>query len=427
MGKFASIVVAFIALFTGAAMAEQQPSVNDTARVLAGLPPSDSSPLAWVKNDASWKMHARIFDDAWKGLDQRQLSKIRTWSGKNLANPSSTLFYMFSGPDYLYADAFFPRASTYIMAGLEPPGVVPDFSGKNRGQLAGGLGELRNSLNSVLNYSFFRTKDMNVELRSGRMVGTIPILLTFLARAGKTINDVELIDLQPDGTVVPTAAKAWNATPAKGVRISFSDNVGKSKLYFFSTDVSENGVKKSGFLEFCSKFGKGDAFIKSASYLMHNDSFTTVRSFLLDHATALLQDDSGVPVRFLAKGWELRPYGAYVGPIPLFAAQTQASLYRLFSKDRSGAMDFGVGYQYRPTRSNLLLAIRDDKASTEQILNLPAKPSRLSPTSASADEAPAQNAVKPVQRKIPRAVRKNAAPKTKTVSNPYPKMFGYQQ
>ena len=38
------------------------------------------------------------------------------------------MLYMFSGPDFLYATSFFPNASTYVLAGLEPVGAVPELT-----------------------------------------------------------------------------------------------------------------------------------------------------------------------------------------------------------------------------------------------------------------------------------------------------------
>nr|HML28485.1 hypothetical protein [Hyphomicrobium sp.] len=69
----------------------------------------------------------------------------------------------FSGPDFLYADAFFPSATTYVMAGLEPPGEIPDLRKYSRSQIAGALRDLRDSLSSVLSYSFFQTKFMRID------------------------------------------------------------------------------------------------------------------------------------------------------------------------------------------------------------------------------------------------------------------------
>jgi len=334
-------------------------SPDDTARFLAGLPPSALSPIATYTNDAFWKQHSKTFDDSWNGLEKRQLSKIRSFVSKNLTNPQPVLFYFFSGPDFLYADAFFPSADTYIMAGLEPPGPIPDLGKFSRGELPGTLRELRGSLNSVLSYSFFRTKSMRVDFSHGRLTGTLPVLMTFLARSGKTIYDVSLFDLRADGTLHPEDEKIANPT-AKAARIIFSDNVGKKRtLYYFSTDLSNGGIDASGFMKFCDTFGHGDSFIKSASYLMHEDKFSTVRDYLLKHSDAILEDDSGIPIRFFAQGWRLYPYGRYVGPIPLFAGQRQAQLNDVFGKGRAVPIDFGLGYRWRPMESNILHAVKD--------------------------------------------------------------------
>ena len=102
-------------------------SANDTARFLAGMPPSAESPLTPLTKDPAWQHHARFLDSAFAQLEQRQLSKIRSWADTNLSAPRPTMFYMFSGPDFLYANAFYSKASTYVLSALEPPGSVPDL------------------------------------------------------------------------------------------------------------------------------------------------------------------------------------------------------------------------------------------------------------------------------------------------------------
>ena len=76
-----------------------------------------------LTKDPSWQHHARFFDNAFGQLEQRQLSKIRAWADANLAAPRPTMFYMFCGPDFLYADAFYPKATTYVLSALEPVGL----------------------------------------------------------------------------------------------------------------------------------------------------------------------------------------------------------------------------------------------------------------------------------------------------------------
>ena len=135
----------------------------------------------------------------------------------------------------------------------------------------------------------------------------------------------------------------------------FSDkNHSRQTLYYFSGDVSNDGFRKSGLLKFCGKLGQANAFIKSASYLLHRDRYADLREFILKQSTLVLQDDSGIPISYFDPlKWELQPFGNYVGPIPLFRNRYQASLARLFRvRDRKG-INFGVGYQWRrkPSKS----------------------------------------------------------------------------
>ena len=110
-----------------------------------------------------------------------------------------TVFYMFSGPDFLYANQFFPNARTYILAGTEPIGPLPDVLRFAGPALDPVLQNLQKSLNSVLNFSFFITKDMKTDLEREELKGTLPIFYVFLARAGKTITDITFITLDREG------------------------------------------------------------------------------------------------------------------------------------------------------------------------------------------------------------------------------------
>jgi hypothetical protein len=360
----AAFVVA-LPVLAGAACAADTSTPDDTAHFLAGMAPKAGSPLAKTAEEGTWKQHARHFDSAWAQLDKQQLSRIRSWSSQTLAKPQPTLFYMFSGPDFLYADAFFPNANTYVLSGLEPVGQVPELSKLSRGSLGNELSSLRASLSSVLSYSFFITEKMKHQLRAGKVNGTLPVLYVFLARSGKTIDEVSFVALDEGGNVHP-AGEAGLKSVSNGVKIGFAGADGrKHTLYYFSTDLSNGGVKNSGFLTFCEKLGNGDAFIKSASYLLHSGSFTTVRDFLLQKTATLVQDDSGIPVaNFKSAEWDLHPYGRYLGPIEVFPGRYQGKLAQLFRK--APEINFGIGYRWRPRESNLLVAVKKAPAATAQ-------------------------------------------------------------
>src|SRR5262249_1352834 len=104
-------------------------SPDETARFLAGLPMHGTA-LETAAAQAHWVQHAMEFDDAWRQLDQRSLSKIRTWAPEFLApqyEQRGNVFYFFSGPDLLYPQAFWPNAQNYVLVAREPVGVLPQI------------------------------------------------------------------------------------------------------------------------------------------------------------------------------------------------------------------------------------------------------------------------------------------------------------
>ena len=161
--------------------------------------PSADSPLMPLTKDPAWQRHAKFFDNAFGQLEQRQLSKIRAWSDTNLAAPRPTMFYMFSGPDFLYANAFYGKATTYVLSALEPTGQVPDLTKLPRGGVGAALYNVERSMGSILSFSFFITKQMKTDLSAGQINGTLPILYVFLARSGKTIRSVTPVTLDDKG------------------------------------------------------------------------------------------------------------------------------------------------------------------------------------------------------------------------------------
>jgi len=373
--------------------AADTPSANDTARLLAGLPPAEDSPLAPLTRDRNWQQHAAVFNGAFERVEKAQLSRIRAWSSSNIASYRPTMFYMFSGPDFLYANAFYPKAKTYVLSALEPVGTVPDLT-TLRGSLPSELARLRVSLNTILSVSFFITKHMKSDLHAGRVNGALPILYVFLVRSGYTIREVTPVKLDAEGNV-QTEATGGRASAAPGVKITFAGSDGEERtLYYFSTNLANDGVKTSGFLKFCEKLAPGDSFVKSASYLLHSGNFSTIRDFLIANSAVMVQDDSGIPLRFFdPKKWELQAFGRYLAPLGIFPGTYQRDLAELFRKARP--IDFGIGYRHRPGETNLLLAVRKphdaeaegpstapaDSGSTSATGPAPAPPKRPRPAS----------------------------------------------
>ena len=346
------LLLSLLALCAHASAAD--PNADATAKFLAGLP-VNGTPLESHSLDRGWTTHAVELDRAWKHLEEKQFSKIRAWAPQALGasyEDNGPMFYMFSGPDFLYANAFFPNASTYILCGIEPVGPIPDIDNIPRAILPSALANLRKSLDSVLSWSFFITKNMKVDLRQKQLSGTLPVLYVFLARAGCTIDSVAPVAFDKDGNFVP---EGKGTTP--GAKIVFVGPSGRQQtLYYFTTDLADWAIKANpGFGKFCEQQGQGVTLLKAASYLMHSDNFSMVRGFLLAHSKVILQEDSGIPIRFFAKDkWDVHYYGRYVGPINRFKKYPQPDLAK--ENATNTALEFSFGYQWQPSRSSLIVA-----------------------------------------------------------------------
>jgi hypothetical protein len=333
-------VAVFSLLLNASAFGQAAPSVDDSARFLAGLPAK--GPLERLTQTDAWRNHADALDQAWLKKEYFQLGPIRAWMAANASeyyDSSNTVYYMFSGPDFLYAHAFFPNARTYILAGLEPVGQVPDLSRMAPEALAVDLSALRASMHTILQTHYFITKDMRMDLGRSNLGGTLPILYVFLARRGCTVLDTTYVK-----------------SPAEGVKINFL-NAGRSQtLYYFKTDLAGG---KSNFLNWCAALGPGLSLLKAASYLMHTEGFAGVRNFLLERSRVIIQDDSGIPLRAFPKNWKVDCYGRYVPHAEMFGKYHQPDLAAIYAKDPPPTeLGFAFGYHWQIDRGLLMMATR---------------------------------------------------------------------
>lgn len=327
-------------------------ALDDVARYLGGMPGPRGSGLTPLRERSEWAAHTVELNELWRRLDTLRRGPIESWSSREMPDlrSAATVFYPFSGPDFLFADLFFPGADTYVLCGLESADPLPSVVSLDDGQRGDGLKALSTALTTALSFSFFITKDMKTDLQRSELKGVLPVMLVFLARGGHTIRSVEAVSLDAGGRVTGRGA----GTP--GLRIRFG--AGRT-LYYFTTDLSNAGFSDSSRLaRFLRSLGPSVAFTKSASYLMHEDYFSRIRDFILGWCPAVLQDDSGIPFRgFDPDRWDVRLYGRYSGVLGIFTKYYQEDLAAA-GAGGSDPLGFGIGYKHNEGQSVMLLARR---------------------------------------------------------------------
>jgi hypothetical protein len=335
------------------------PAYNDYARFIAGLSNPEGA-LAAYEDQPAWVRHAKFFDQNWERFTRGRLAPMRQWAAKELGSATAaTVFYPFSGPDFVNVFTLFPHAKTYLLVALEPVGEMPDFAAGNEQNF---FPSLQRSLWDLLQLDFFKTNQMRASIGKGALKGTLPVLMFFLAREQTRILDVQHWVMQPDGTIAESPALGPGERPAgiPGVRIVFASpgSAENQTLYYFQFNLANDSLKRHPhFVAFLKSFGPVATFAKAASYLMYKPYFSAVRQFILDQSLYVLQGDSGIPLKYFdPAGWDLRFYGTYAGPIALFSNCHQADMANMYKSQDIQPLPFGIGYRHRARTSNLMFA-----------------------------------------------------------------------
>ena len=335
--------LALAALLATAAPAVAGP-VDDSARLLAGLPPVDAaSPATALTRNAAWQGLRTRADKSWQAYVQDDMGAIQAWSRAHLAEaPGGTVFYPFSGPDVLNALNFLPQGSTYILLGLEPVGAIPAFGPGDAPALTSSMSAAMSALDEILGINFFLTNGMRDEVGKQPYAGIAGIMAWFLVRTDHELLSARLVDVGADGALV---------TGKAGVEFVFRKRGGRDekRAYYFSGDISDGGLAaKPGLLRFLEAQGELTTYLKAASYLMFRSAFDDVRSLILDRSRAIVTDDAGMPWHYFGeKGLQTRLYGDYSDPIKLFALRCQPDLKAAYAKGPvRGPLTFDFGYTY---------------------------------------------------------------------------------
>jgi hypothetical protein len=332
-------------------------SLLEQSQFLAGINLPGQSILAPLQKSPEYKEHQRQLQEQWAFCRRVRYEAMLQWGRDHLSQDSATrgvLRYLFGGPDFLNAYAFFPNTRVMVLGGLEPVGDLPPPEVLDPTSLGVALKDLDEALHTSLFAGYFITSEMKPQLAQGSFQGVVPVLFTELALTGNIIDASQMI--RPFGS--------------PGVQIIYHRPGGSSQtLYYFKADLS-NGKECRNFLSWLRDLGPGASYLKAASYLLPLEAFSETRNFLLNTSELILQDDSGIPYRDFKTGeWRIQLFGIYTDPLPIFKLRRDPDLEAAYGTTYfKGPLPFGAGYHVNADDANLLLATKE--GSTSYISNL---------------------------------------------------------
>jgi hypothetical protein len=327
--------------------------LNAIASFLGGNKPKSAGDYSTAFANSEWKNHQSLLNTAWSKALVEKVVPMRDWSKtEKIERKSQTLFYPFSGADFLHVYSAHSDYTSYYLFGLEPAGEIPKKENiLNPALTSNVLSTIYKSVDENMSQSFFHTKYMAVEFNNPVLKGTIPVFMFFMNRMGVELTSIKPISFNDKGEIVD--AKDFS----KGVRIGFIDGGKNKELYYFSGDISDTGLKATtGLKNMINSISKdATSMMKSASYLCHLPDFSGVRDMILANSFTIMQDDTGIPFRFYDQNkWKIQHYGIYTQPIPLFASRGQADL-RAAVVGKEKPIKFRYGYNNPP---NLMVATK---------------------------------------------------------------------
>ena len=339
-----------------------------TAQLLAGITPNPPEPafFKFIELDP-WKEHQKWMSTQW-ALVRARLNIVENWRDHQIkigGAHKKTMIYPFSGPDFINPYALFPDHSRYVFFSLERPGSLPDMESVTPVQFVKLLNDVRGAFRDIFERNYFITSYMTKQLTTPWVRGAVPVMATMMALMNRRIVRIEPIDLFPDLT------KAYDTPEGKrprmllrGVRIEFANpaNAVTQQLYYFSMDATDKAQEYyPDFLNWVGQHKPSTVLLKSASYLLHDEQFAKTRAMVLESADILVQDDTGIPYRYLNQTpWHVKLYGKYHKPVRPMGYAYQKDLDLAF-KDKTVTADlpFSFGYHWRGSQSGLILANKE--------------------------------------------------------------------
>ncbi len=187
-------------------------------------------------------------------------------------------------------------------------------------------------------------------------------MAVILVRMQAHIVSVRELEINDAGQLVPRQPAAKDRRPINALEVVFArpDHEPQTAVYFRAQAEDAAIGKRPGILAFLKQDAPYPTFLKSASYLLHGADFSIVRQIILTHSRLVLEDDSGIPLRFFrAPEWAVTCYGKYDKPVKDFNYGFQADMAKIFADEKAvRPLPFSFGYHWKDGASSVLLAIR---------------------------------------------------------------------
>ena len=271
------------------------------------------------------------------------------------AKITGTVFYPFSGPDFVTLAQIFPDADRYVMVALQAAGKPAD---PEKMSAVRALNFQNKFLNEWLKFGrlgFYRTHDLNDDqVDDVSRIGVSTIIKTFAVYSGFDVLDVFPIAFDPTThSFERVSTDQW-----RSVRLLLSKEGKPVTIDYVSLDLSNGYLSQHPAIqEWLAREAANPVLLKAASHLLQETYFSVLRDILIKQASLVVQDETGLNYEDLIRIGPVDLYGRFLFPHELFNKNKQRSLAKAYVDSAASVKELPFAFSYNKSKDRNCLQV----------------------------------------------------------------------
>jgi hypothetical protein len=296
-----------------------------------------------IAQSQRWAAFAKEVTANWARYSQKIAEPMSQWALAELPTTSDTVFYPFSGPDFVTVHQLFPAAQRYVMMAMQNAERPLDLANIAPDLLDPSLGVLTSAWQHFGENGFYVTEYLEKYLYSTRAnIGASTFIVSFLTLQGFEIERVVPIQIATDGALqeISTETPRW-----RSVRIQASKQGKPITVDYVKIDLSNAGLQAApDHVALISSLTSNPVLFKAASHLPQNVGFSMIANQVLDHAPLVVQDETGLKYSNLIQNYQVALFGKFVAAHHAFPSY-HVDLAKAFAQRQDiKPLNFRFGY-----------------------------------------------------------------------------------
>lgn len=347
-----------------------EPSATPTAAKPSAAPPQQGKyQVSAATTSAAFPFltaeNKKLADESWAIYQNDHGLPIKEWAKSEVRfERTGTVFYPFSGPDFVTVNQLYPDADRYVMVAMQAagePALLAPMSPERAQHFQTKF--LREWKRFAYN-AFFITAELEADrFAKSAHIGITTILTTFALYTGYDVVELYPIAYDPASGQFIKAQGPW-----KSVRLVLNKNGKTVALDYVSLDLSDqNLLVNEPMRGWLSHMTQHPMLIKAASHLLQDGNFIVLRDMIIKNTPIVVQDETGVDYAQLKKIGNVQLYGGFSLPFEQFSPHKQQSLAQAYKQATDvKPIPFAFSYNKEHERRSVQIARRDKPEKAEK-------------------------------------------------------------